>query len=86
MTTKQKPKEKTLQSPKELDFESAMEELDMLVSTMEEGDLPLEASLKEFEKGIKLSRSCQQALDDAEQRVKILLDDQEEDFQTVIAE
>lgn len=83
MATRQKTKEKVLQNHEELDFESAMAELDSLVSTMEIGDLPLEASLKEFEKGIKLSRHCQKALTDAEQRVKILLDDQEEEFQAV---
>lgn len=64
------------------DFESAMVELEGLVSKIEEGDLPLEESLKEFEKGIKLSRICQQALQDAEQRVKILTADGEQDFLT----
>ena len=66
----------------ELDFESAMIELEELVSKIETGNLSLEESLKEFEKGIKLSRSCQKALTDAEQRVKILTDsfDNEEDF------
>ncbi|KAG1707513.1 1-deoxy-D-xylulose-5-phosphate synthase [Nymphon striatum] len=82
MTAKQKNTDKTLPNRDGPDFESAMADLDMLVSKMEEGDLPLEVSLKEFEKGIALSRHCQQALNDAEQRVKILLDDQEEDFQT----
>jgi exodeoxyribonuclease VII small subunit len=65
----------------ELDFEAAMLELETLVSGMESGDLPLEESLKQFEKGIQLSRRCQDALNNAEQRVKILLDDQEHDFQ-----
>jgi len=67
--------------PDELDFEAAMLELETLVSGMESGDLPLEESLKQFEKGIQLSRRCQDALNNAEQRVKILLDDQEHDFQ-----
>ncbi len=65
----------------ELDFEAAMLELETLVSEMESGDLPLEESLKLFEKGIQLSRRCQDALNNAEQRVKILLDEQEDDFQ-----
>jgi len=64
------------------DFETAMVELETLVSKIEEGDLPLEESLKEFEKGVKLSRICQQALQDAEQRVKILTADGEQDFLT----
>lgn len=70
----------------ELDFESAMIELEELVSKIETGNLSLEESLKEFEKGIKLSRSCQKALTDAEQRVKILTDsfDNEEDFHSEI--
>lgn len=67
----------------EPDFETAMIELEELVSKIEAGNLSLEDSLKEFEKGIKLSRSCQKALTEAEQRVKILTDssDHEEDFQ-----
>ena len=64
-------------SPK---FEVAMVELEELVLKIEAGDLSLEDSLKEFEKGIKLSRTCQKALTDAEQRVKILSNEGEEDF------
>jgi len=65
-------------------FESAMADLEELVAKIETGNLSLEDSLKEFEQGIKLSRICQQALTDAEQRVKILTDslngESEEDF------
>lgn len=67
-------------SPK---FEAAMAELEELVLIIEAGDLSLADSLKEFEKGIKLSRTCQKALTDAEQRVKILSNDGEEDFTPV---
>lgn len=81
MSVKQKSKKDGPESSLEFDFEVAMLELETLVSGMESGDLPLEESLKEFEKGIKLSRRCQQALNEAEQRVSILLDDQEENFQ-----
>ncbi len=63
-----------------LNFETAMVDLEELVSKIETGNLSLEDSLKEFEKGIKLSRVCQAALKDAEQRVKILSDDEEQDF------
>jgi len=81
MSVKRKSKKDSPESSLEFDFEVAMLELETLVSGMESGDLPLEESLKEFEKGIKLSRRCQQALNEAEQRVSILLDDQEENFQ-----
>ena len=65
-----------------IDFETAMVELEELVSKIEDGNLPLEESLKEFERGIKLSQICQKALTNAEQRVKILTEDGEEIFLT----
>jgi len=55
-------------------FEDAMEELEKLVEQMEQGDISLEESLKAFERGIRLTRTCQQALQDAEQKVQILLE------------
>lgn len=55
-------------------FEEAMEELEKLVEQMERGDISLEESLKSFERGIKLTRTCQQALQEAEQKVQILLE------------
>ena len=55
-------------------FEDAMEELEKLVEQMEQGDISLEESLKAFERGIKLTRTCQQALQDAEQKVQMLLE------------
>jgi exodeoxyribonuclease VII small subunit len=55
-------------------FEEAMQELEQLVEQMERGELSLEESLKSFERGIKLTRTCQQALQDAEQKVQILLE------------
>ena len=53
-------------------FESALEELENLVSSMEAGDLTLESALKQFERGIQLTRQCQKALREAEQKVEIL--------------
>ncbi len=50
-----------------------MEELEALVEKMEHGELSLEDSLQHFEKGVQLSRACQQALRDAEQKVEILM-------------
>ncbi len=55
------------------DFETALEELEALVERMENGESSLEDSLKDFERGIELTRSCQTALAEAEQKVEILL-------------
>ena len=66
MASKQQP---------EFNFEEALEELERLVSSMEEGELSLEDSMKAFEKGIKLTRECQTALQKAEQKVQILLNE-----------
>lgn len=55
------------------DFEKALQELEKLVEKMEEGDLSLEESLLQFERGVALTRSCQKALAQAEQKVQILL-------------
>ena len=49
-----------------------MNELESLVETLERGDQSLEESLKSFERGVELTRTCQQALDEAEQKVRIL--------------
>jgi exodeoxyribonuclease VII small subunit len=57
--------------PKEK-FEDALDKLEKIVSKLEEGDLPLEESLKLFEEGIRLSRFCNQKLDEAEKKVEIL--------------
>jgi exodeoxyribonuclease VII small subunit len=65
-----------IRTPKEapkLDFETAMRELEALVERLEKGDLPLEESLAAFEQGVMLTRSCQTALKEAEQKVEILL-------------
>jgi exodeoxyribonuclease VII small subunit len=54
-------------------LEKSLEELEALVVRLESGDLPLEQALKEFERGVKLTRQCQAALTEAEQKVEILL-------------
>lgn len=64
---------KTEQDAQPLDFEAAMRDLEALVERLEHGDLPLEESLKAFERGVMLTRSCQTALKEAEQKVEILL-------------
>ena len=55
-------------------FEASLARLEALVTQMENGDLTLEASLKTFEEGIKLTRECQQALKEAEQKVTLLME------------
>lgn len=55
------------------DFEAAMHELEELVERLEQGDLSLEESLAAFERGVTLTRACQSALKEAEQKVEILL-------------
>ena len=57
----------------QLDFETAMRDLEELVERLEQGDLPLEESLAAFERGVMLTRACQTALKEAEQKVEILL-------------
>jgi exodeoxyribonuclease VII small subunit len=61
-------------TPSSFHFESALTELNQLVEKLEQGGLPLEESLKAFEKGIALTRQCQKALTEAEQKVQILLE------------
>jgi exodeoxyribonuclease VII small subunit len=56
-----------------LAFEKSLKELEALVTKMEQGNLSLEESLQHFERGIQLTRTCQQALKEAEQKVEILL-------------
>lgn len=54
-------------------FEDALSQLESIVAQLEDGDLPLEESLKLFEEGIKLSRFCNQKLNEAQKKVEILL-------------
>lgn len=55
------------------DFEKALAELEQIVERMEQGELSLDESLKQFERGIALTRNCQAALQQAEQKVELLL-------------
>lgn len=54
-------------------FEKSLEALESVVGDMESGELSLDDALKAFEKGVRLTQECQQALDEAEQKVAILL-------------
>ena len=55
-------------------FEASLTRLEELVDEMENSELSLEASLKTFEEGIRLTRECQQALKEAEQKVSLLVE------------
>lgn len=59
--------------PENMTFEATIEELDSIVEDLENGDLVLDEALKKFERGISLARAGQTKLNDAEQRVSILL-------------
>lgn len=59
------------------DFEKSLEELEGIVSKMEQGQLSLEQTLSAFEEGVKLTRSCQNSLKSAEQRVSQLIQEGE---------
>ena len=63
------PKKKSTTS-----FEDSLAELEQLVNQLEQGDISLEDSLKSFERGVTLTRTCQKALQEAEQKVQILIE------------
>lgn len=71
---------------KAFNLEKSLSNLESIVEELESGDLPLEKAMKKFEEGIKLTRGCQAALKEAEQKVEILLKDADgdrlEDFST----
>jgi exodeoxyribonuclease VII small subunit len=58
-------------------FEASLSQLETIVKKLESGDLPLEESLKLFEKGVALSRECRERLNEAERRIEILMKDSE---------
>ncbi|EJL6399623.1 exodeoxyribonuclease VII small subunit [Vibrio navarrensis] len=64
--------------PENMSFEATIEELDGLVDQLENGDLTLDDALKKFERGIVLARASQAKLSEAEQRVSILLSEDDQ--------
>jgi exodeoxyribonuclease VII small subunit len=64
----------SVKTPPGVDFEHSLDELEQLVARMEGGELSLDESLASFERGIGLFRHCQQSLQQAELRVRLLLD------------
>lgn len=69
-----KTAKKSASKSRDLNFETAIKELESLVERMEQGDQSLEQSLKDFERGVELTRTCQKALKQAEQKVQLLLE------------
>jgi len=65
---------------RQIDLEKSLSDLEGIVEQLESGELPMEKALKEFERGVRLSRECQTALQEAEQRVQILLGPELEAF------
>ena len=61
---------------KKKSFESSLEELEKIVTLLEDGEQPLEESLGLFESGVRLTRECQQRLDDAERKIQVLIEDE----------
>jgi len=68
-----KAKDASADSTEPLDLEKSLAELEKIVARMESGEISLDESLKLFERGVALTRQCQTALKNAEQKVEILL-------------
>lgn len=70
----------------EIKFEEAMQELETITSKLEKGDLSLEESVSNFEEGMKLAKKCNDILEEAEKKIKVLVQKdgnlEEEDFNT----
>jgi exodeoxyribonuclease VII small subunit len=69
------------------DFEASLAELETIVARLEQGELPLEESLRQFERGVALTRICQKALGEAEKKIRVLAkgaggEPVEQDFET----
>ena len=62
-----------MSAKKAINLEKALTDLEAIVDELESGELPLEKAMKRFEEGIKLTRGCQAALKEAEQKVEVLL-------------
>ena len=67
-----------MSSKNKITFENQLEALENIVNDLEKGDLPLNDSLSQFEKGVKLTKECQNMLNEAEQKVLILSENESE--------
>ncbi|MCT7941587.1 MULTISPECIES: exodeoxyribonuclease VII small subunit [Shewanella] len=63
--------------PENLSFEQSLNELETIVANLEQGEVSLDDALKQFERGIKLVRQSQAKLEQAQQKVSILLDEKD---------
>lgn len=66
-----------MKKEEEKTFEQSLEELEKIAFNLEKGNLDLENSIVEFEKGMKLAKECSEKLDDAEKRINILVQNEE---------
>ena len=69
-----------MSTAKQPNLEKSLADLEKIVTQLEDGDISLEQALKQFEKGVKLSRDCQTALQASEQKVQILMDGDLKEF------
>lgn len=67
--------EQTQEQATELTFEEALTRLETIVRAMEAGDLPLEKAISEFQEGMQLARVCREKLDQAEQKIEMLVNE-----------
>ena len=67
-------------SEKKKTFEESMAELEKIAKELESDNLTLDESIKKFEEGMKLSKECKETLDNAEKKITILINDEEQDF------
>ena len=65
---------------KEMNFEEAMQELETITRELEKGDLSLDESVKKFEKGMEVSKKCNEILENAEKRITALLKQENEEY------
>ena len=73
-----------MRSNKTVSLEKILATHEQIVDELESGDLPLEKAMQKFEDGIKLTRSCQAALREAEQKVEILMQDADGEVETFL--
>lgn len=64
--------------PENLSFEEALGELELVVAALEQGELPLDEALARFERGVRVARTGRERLEQAQQRIQILLGDDEQ--------
>ena len=68
-------------SKKENNFEESMDKLENIVTELEKGNLNLDETLKKFKEGIKLSKECNEILQEAEKKITILIENANGDIE-----